>query len=47
MGIRTVATFEEAAKDLDTGKAFYDFNEEEIGLYFIDSLFRTSNHLEF
>ena len=38
MEIRTVVTLEEAAKDLDSGKAFYDFNEEGIGLYFIDSL---------
>ena len=38
MKIRAVATLEEAAKDLDAGKAFYDFNEEGIGLYFIDSL---------
>ncbi|MBC9866607.1 MAG: type II toxin-antitoxin system RelE/ParE family toxin [Opitutae bacterium] len=38
MEIRTVVTLEEAAKDLDAGKAFYDFNEEGIGLYFIDSL---------
>ena len=38
MKISVVATLEEAAKDLDAGKAFYDFNEEGIGLYFIDSL---------
>jgi hypothetical protein len=38
MKIRTVVTLEEAAKDLDAGKAFYNFNEEGIGLYFIDSL---------
>ena len=38
MEIRTVVTLEEAAKDLDAGRAFYDFNEEGIGLYFIDSL---------
>jgi|TARA_B110000037_G_scaffold213935_1_gene269097 hypothetical protein len=38
MKIRAVATLEEAAKDLDAGKAFYDFNEEGIRLYFIDSL---------
>ena len=35
---RTVVILEEAAKDLDDGKAFYDQNEEGIGLYFFDSL---------
>jgi len=38
MQIRTVVILEEAAKDLDAGKAFYDRNEEGIGLYFFDSL---------
>ncbi|WP_309021021.1 hypothetical protein [Pelagicoccus sp. SDUM812003] len=38
MQIRTVATLEEAAQDLDAGKAFYDEKGEGIGLYFIDSL---------
>ena len=38
MQVRTVVTLEEAARDLDAGKAFYDKKEEGIGLYFIDSL---------
>ncbi len=38
MQIRTVVTLEEAAKDLDAGKAFYDGIEKGIGLYFFDSL---------
>ena len=38
MEIRAVVTLEEAAQDLDAGKAFYDFNAQGIGLYFIDSL---------
>ena len=38
MQIRTVVTLEEAAKDLDAGKAFYDKMDQGIGLYFIDSL---------
>lgn len=38
MQTRTVVTLEEAARDLDAGKAFYDEKGEGIGLYFIDSL---------
>jgi len=38
MQIRTVVTLEQAAEDLDTGKAFYDAREEGVGLYFFDSL---------
>lgn len=38
MEIRPVVTLEEAAKGLDAGKAFCDFNEEGVGLYFIASL---------
>lgn len=35
---RTVITLEEASRDLDAGKAFYDEREDGVGLYFIDSL---------
>lgn len=38
MQVRTVATLEEAAKDLDAGKAFYDEKGDGMGFYFIDSL---------
>jgi hypothetical protein len=38
MQIRTVVTLEQAAQDLDTGKAFYDAREASVGLYFFDSL---------
>jgi len=38
MQIRTVVTLEQAAQDLDTGKAFYEAREEGVGLYFFDSL---------
>ena len=38
MQIRTVVILEEAARDLDAGKTFYDEKEEGIGLYFVDSL---------
>lgn len=47
MKIRTVVTLEAAARDLDAGKAFYDFNEEGIGLYFIDSLLSDIESLRF
>lgn len=35
---RRVITLEEASRDLDAGKEFYDEIEDGIGLYFIDSL---------
>lgn len=38
MQIRTVVTLEQAAQDLDSGKAFYDLREAGVGLYFFDSL---------
>jgi hypothetical protein len=33
MQVRAVVTLEEAAQDLDAGKAFYDEKGEGIGLY--------------
>jgi hypothetical protein len=38
MQTRTVITLDDAARDLDAGKEFYDLQEEGIGLYYIDSL---------
>ena len=47
MRTRTVITLEEAARDLDAGKAFYEKKEEQIGLYFIDSLLSDIESLQF
>ena len=38
MEIQAVVRLEEATRDLDAGKAFYEFNEEGIELYSNDSL---------
>ena len=38
MESRSVIVLEEAARDLDAGKEFYDQNEEGVGIYFFDSL---------
>jgi plasmid stabilization system protein ParE len=47
MKFREVITLENAAKDLDSGKAFYDSHEVGVGLYFIDSLLSDIESLQF
>ena len=38
MHVDAVVVLDEAAEDLEAGKAFYDSREQGIGDYFIDSL---------
>ena len=45
--IREVIVLEEAAADLERGRAFYDKQQEGVGEYFVDCLLADIEHLAF